>query len=79
MGTLDKMMSKAYNIKEDVYGEKPGYFIPRDIHPHIKGWIASLILTIITCFIVDNWIHAIMVGAIWLLTQWSFWRAKVLP
>lgn len=78
MGTLDTVMSKAYEIKENVYGEKHGYMKPRDIHPHIRSWIVSLALTVWAVVIVPSLFQAILVLSIWLVTQWSFYRSRVL-
>lgn len=78
MGTLDKVMSKAYDLKEDVYGDKPGYMKPRDVHPHIRSWIVSLLLMIWCAVIVETVFQMFLVISVWLVTQWSFYRCKVL-
>jgi hypothetical protein len=77
MGTLDKVMSKAYRMKEDVYGEKPGYLRPRDVHPHMKSWVVSLILTVWAMFILTTFFEMMLVLSIWLVTHWSFFRCQV--
>lgn len=75
---MDELLSKAYRIKDEAFGDKPGYMRPRDIHPHMRAWIVSLILTIWGIIIVDTWFSAVLIGCIWLVTQWAFFRAKVL-
>ena len=77
MGILNNLMGKAYALKEDVYGDKIGYIKPNDIHPHMRSWIVSLFLTIWALFIVENFFQVFLVASIWLVTQWSFYRARV--
>ena len=77
MGTLNDLMAKAYRIKDDTYGDKPGYIKPDDIHPHMRAWIVSLALTIWAVFVVDGLFQACLVVSIWMVTQWSFFRARV--
>lgn len=74
---FDGVMAKAYNIKEDAFGEKEDYIKPRDIHPHMRSWVISLVLVVWAIFIADTFFLALLIGVTWLVTQWSFWRAKV--
>ena len=77
MVTLNELMGKAQAMKEDVYGDKPSYMKPRDIHPHMRSWIVSLLLVIWAVVAVDTVFQSVLVASVWLVTQWSFFHAKV--
>ena len=78
MGTLNNLMAKAQRLKEETYGDKPSYFSPKDIHPSMKAWIVSFILTVWAVILADGLFLSVLVLCVWLVTQWAFWRAKVL-
>lgn len=72
---LEKILGKAYQLKEETYGEA-GYLTPRDIRPIMWCWGASLVLLVVGLFVLD-WVGKGFLVAVWLLLNYGFFNAGV--
>ena len=74
---MDDLMDKAAAYKEDVFGSKPGWIKPNDIHPDIKWWSASIIVWAVLLSLSEEWFVTVLLVVYLFLIHRSFFRAKV--
>lgn len=74
---MNKLMSKAQELKEDTLGTNQSQVTPREIYPEFRSWGIALVITMWASIVVETYFDMALVIAIFLLTNLSFFRAKV--